>query len=231
MNDRMEQEINRTIDLLQASMPQKRTDVALLQLLKIAKSEMSPFLLFTLFLCSILSGIFLSSNISSSMVTTFCVSPLPMLILFHRYILHSNEPMRELEETFPFSYTEMLVGRATIISAYMAFVFLALAALLSHLAGESFIRLALCGAVPSVYLCVLLLVLSVAIRSQEGLSLAAIILWGGISYCALALPFDHFLILLPTAVYGILLVVGIIFYSLCAHQIKQRRFSYAVDME
>ena len=125
----------------------------------------------------------------------------------------------------------MLVGRATLISIYMAFVFLSLAALLSYLAGESFIRLALCGAVPSVYLCAILLVLSVAIRSQEGLSLAAIILWGGISYCTLALPFDHFLILLPTAVYGILLVVGIIFYSLCAHKIKQRRFSYAVDME
>ena len=165
------------------------------------------------------------------MVTIFCLSPLPVLILFHQYALNSNQAMRELEETFPFSYTEMLVGRATLISIYMAFVFLSLAALLSYLAGESFIRLALCGAVPSVYLCAILLVLSVAIRSQEGLSLAAIILWGGISYCTLALPFDHFLILLPTAVYGILLVVGIIFYSLCAHKIKQRRFSYAVDME
>lgn len=231
MNDRMEQEINRTIDLLQASMPQKRTDVALLQRLEIAKSEMNPFLLFALFLCSILSGIFLSSNISSPMVTIFCVSPLPMLILFHRYVLHSNEPMRELEETFPFSYSEMLVGRATLISAYMVLVFLVLALLLSHSVREDFLRLALCGAVPSVYLCIILLILSASVQNQDGLSLTAIVLWIGISYCALVLPFDIFLALLPTTAYVLSIAVGVALYGISAYKIKQRRPSYAVNIE
>ena len=49
MNERMEQEINRTIALLQASMPQRKSEAALSQLLNIAKSEMNPLLLLALF--------------------------------------------------------------------------------------------------------------------------------------------------------------------------------------
>ena len=228
MNERMEQEINRTIALLQASMPQRKSEAALSQLLNIAKSEMNPLLLLALFFVSILCGVCMSKDIASPMVTIFCISPLPMLIL---YVLYSNEPMRELEETFPFSYSEMLVGRAMLISAYMTFVFIALAVLLSHSAGENFIRLALCGAVPSTYLCIGLLILSAFIQNQDGLSLAAIVLWVGISYCALALPFDHFLILLPTSVYAALLAVGVALYSMCVCKIKQRRHSYAAGVE
>ena len=231
MNERMEQEINRTIALLQASMPQRKSEAALSQLLNIAKSEMNPLLLLALFFVSILCGVCMSKDIASPMVTIFCISPLPMLILFHRYVLYSNEPMRELEETFPFSYSEMLVGRAMLISAYMTFVFIALAVLLSHSAGENFIRLALCGAVPSTDLCIGLLILSAFIQNQDGLSLAAIVLWVGISYCALALPFDHFLILLPTSVYAALLAVGVALYSMCVCKIKQRRHSYAAGVE
>lgn len=231
MNDRMEQEIKQTIALLQASMPQKRSEATLLQLLNIAKSEMNPFLLLTLFILSILSGVCLSKNIASPMVTIFCISPLPVLILFHRYVLHSNEPMRELEETFPFSYSEMLVGRAALISVYMVLISVALAILLSHSAGENFLRLALCGAIPSTYLCILLLILSAFIRNQDGLSLAVIVLWVGISYCALVLPFDRFLILLPTSVYAALLTVGAALYGMCACKIKQGRYSYAAGIE
>lgn len=231
MNDRMEQEISRTIHLLQASMPQTRSDAALLQLLNIAKSEMNPFLLLTLFFASVLFGVCLSKNMVAPMVTIFCISPLPMLILFHQYVLHSNEPMRELEETLPFSYAEMLVGRAVFISVYMVFIPIALAVLLPHSEGGGFIRLALCGAIPSVYLCVILLILSVVIRNQDGLSLAAIVLWVGISYCALALPFDRFLILWPTSVYAALLVVGVALYGMFVRQIKQRRYSYAAGVE
>ena len=231
MNERMEQEINRTITLLQASMPQRKSEAALSQLLSIAKSEMNPVLLLALCFVSILCGVCMSKSIASPMVTIFCISPLPMLILFHKYVLHSNEPMRELEETFPFSYSEMLVGRTAFISVYMALIFVALAVFLSHSMGENFIRLALCGAIPSVYLCMLLLVLSVFIRNQDGLSLAVIVLWVGISYCTLVLPFDYFLALLPTAFYMLLLVVGVAFYGIFAHRIKQRRFSYAVGVE
>ena len=153
MSERMEQEINRTIALLQASMPRKQSEVALSQLLNITKNEINPLLLLVLFFLSILCGVCLSKDVASPMVTIFCISPLPVLILFHRYVLHSNEPMRELEETFPFSYSEMLVGRAALISVYMVLISVALAILLSHSAGENFLRLALCGALICVYCC------------------------------------------------------------------------------
>ena len=71
MNERMEQEINRTIALLQASMPQRKSEAALSQLLNIAKSEMNPLFLLALFLVSILCGMCLSKNIASPMVTIF----------------------------------------------------------------------------------------------------------------------------------------------------------------
>ncbi|MEY8420905.1 hypothetical protein AALA83_16740 [Oscillospiraceae bacterium 44-5] len=231
MSERMEQEINRTIALLQASMPRRKSEAALLQLLNIAKNEMNPFLLLVLFFVSILCGMCLSKDVASPMVTIFCISPLPMLILFHRYVLHSNEPMRELEETLPFSYSEMLVGRAALISVYMVLISVALAILLSHSAGENFLRMALCGAIPSTYLCILLLILSAFIRNQDGLSLAVIVLWVGISYCALVLPFDRFLILLPTSVYAALLTVGAALYGMCVCKIKQGRYSYAAGIE
>lgn len=231
MNDRMEQEITRTIDLLQASMPRRRSESELLQLLRTARSEMNPLLLLALFFLSVLAGLSLSKDLASPMVTIFCISPLPMLILFHKYVLRSNEPMRELEETLPFSWCEMLAGRAVFISLYMALVFVALAALLSRPAGENFIRLALCGAVPGVYLCVILLILSVFIRNQDGLSWAAVVLWVGISYCALALPFERVLALLPTALYGLLLAAGVVFYGMCVYTIKRRGRFYAAGAE
>ena len=57
MNERMEQEINRTIALLQASMPQRKSEAALSQLLNIAKSEMNPLLMLALFFVSNLFGV------------------------------------------------------------------------------------------------------------------------------------------------------------------------------
>ena len=83
-----------------------------------------------------------------------------MLLLFHRYVLHGNEPMKELEDTFLYSYAEMLIGRTMVISIYMLGVLACLSIVLHHIGREAFLRLALCGAAPSVYLCVLLLLLA-----------------------------------------------------------------------
>ncbi len=229
MNDRMEQEINRTIDLLQASMPRRRSGAALSVLIKTAKDEINPLLLLALFLISVPAGLGFT-KLTSPMITVFCISPLPMLILFHRYVLHSNPALRELEETFPFSYSEMLVGRSVLISVYMVFVFLALAMLLSNFTGENFIRLALCGAIPNTYLCIALLLLSAFIRNQDGLSLAAVVVWAGIIYCASALPFDRFLLILPTWGYVTILIAGVVLYGLCVRKIRKRRVFYAVDI-
>ena len=229
MNDRMEQEISRTINILQASMPRKRSEAALSVLIKTAKDEINPLLLLALFLLSVPASLFFT-KLTSPMITVFCVSPLPTLILFHRYVLHSNPALRELEETFPFSYSEMLAGRTVWISVYMTAVFLALAMVLSSSTGENFIRLALCGAIPNTYLCIALLLLAAHVRSQEGLSLAAVVLWTGIIYCAIALPFDSFLLVVPTWGYGLVLTAGAALFGLCVHKLRKWRFFYAVDI-
>ena len=194
-----------------------------------SKDEIDPLLLLALFLLSVPAGLFFT-KLTSPMITVFCVSPLPMLILFHQYVLRSDPSLRELEETFPFSYSEMLAGRAIWISAYMTIVFLALAMVLSNSTGEDFIRLALCGAIPSTYLCIALLLLAAHVRDQEGLSLAAVVLWAGIIYCAIALPFDRFLLAVPTWGYGSVLAAGVALYGLCVHKIRKWRGFYAVDV-
>ena len=68
MNERMEQEINRTIALLQASMPQRKSEAALSQLLNIAKSEMNPLLLLALFAL-------LTALVVLSVLRLFCHDP------------------------------------------------------------------------------------------------------------------------------------------------------------
>lgn len=229
MNDRMEREINRTIDLLQASMPRKRSEAALLVLIKTAKSEMDPLFLLALYLLSVPAGL-LFAKLTSPMITVFCVSPLPVLILFHQYVLRSDPSLRELEETLPFSFSEMLAGRAVWISVCMSADFLALAILLSSTAGEDFIRLALCGAIPNTYLCIALLVLAAHVRDQKGLSLAAAVLWAGVVYCAAVLPFDRFLLSFPTWGYAAILAAGAVSFGLCVQKIRKGRFFYAVDI-
>ena len=91
------------------------------------------------------------------MLTIFCTAPMPMLLLFHRYVLASNQNMRELEATFPYSYPEMLAARSVVISCCMFGALVLLSVMLHVSAGEAFLRLALCGAVPGIYLCALLL--------------------------------------------------------------------------
>ena len=228
MNERMEREMNRTIEILRASMPCERSEAALSVLIRTAKSETDPLLLLALFLLSVPAGL-VFSKLTSPVITVFCVSPMPALILFHRYVLHSDPALRELEETLPFSYSAMLAGRAVWISVYMTAVFLALASVLSGATGEDFIRLALCGAVPNTYLCTALLLLAAHVRNQEGLSLAAMVLWAGVVYCAVAFPFDRFLLLFPTWGCAAVLAAGAVLYGLCVHKIRKGRFSHAID--
>lgn len=231
MNHRMEQEIERTIQLLQASMPKPQSpQTSIIPLLRTAASEMNLFLLLALFAGTLGLGAAAARFISLPMLTSFCTAPLPMLLLFHRYVLNRNEAMRELEETLPYSYTEMLIARTAVISLYAFIFLLSLSALLHHSAGENFLRLALCGAVPSIYLCTLLLILSSTVRCQESVSLFAIVFWVALCFLALLLPFNRVLQLCSTGLYAAAVSVGLILYGICFYQMKARRNSYAVNV-
>lgn len=227
MNDRMEKEIDRTIQLLQASMPEpKDTQTSMSTLLRIAASEMNVFLLLGLFTGALVFGVASVKVLSMPMLSVFCTAPMPMLLLFHRYVLTCNNGMRELEETFQYSYAEMLIARSTVISCYMFGTLVFLAMTLHFSAGEDFLRLALCGAVPSIYLCTLLLFLSSMIRNQEGLSIIAIVFWAALCFSVTVLPFNQLLQICSTVVYAVLAIIGLFLYSVCSYTIRMRSFLY-----
>ena len=136
MNDRMEQEIRRTILRLQASMPEPRDrQTPVFTLLRIAAGEINAGLLLGLFTGALIFGLLSVRALSMPMLTIFCTAPMPMLLLFHRYVLASNQNMRELEATFPYSYPEMLAARSVVISCCMFGALLLLSVTLHVSAG------------------------------------------------------------------------------------------------
>ena len=139
MNDRMEQEIRRTILRLQASMPEPRNrQTPVFTLLRIAAGEINAGLLLGLFAGALIFGLLSVRALSMPMLTIFCTAPMPMLLLFHRYVLACSERMRELEATFPYSYPEMLAARSVVISCCMFGALLLLSVTLHVSAGRIF---------------------------------------------------------------------------------------------
>ena len=224
MNERMEQEMIRTIQRLRASMPERKNQQASINtLLRLAREEMNGLFLLTLLAASVLFCATAARLLAQPMLTVFCTAPMPMLLLFHRYVLHGNEPMKELEDTFLYSYAEMLIGRTMVISIYMLGVLACLSIVLHHTGGETFLRLALCGAAPSVYLCVLLLLLAGTVRQKENLSILAVVLWMALVFLAVYLPVDQFLCQLSTITYGIATEIGLVLYAVSICKVKTRR--------
>ena len=226
MNDRMEQEIRRTILRLQASMPEPRNrQTPVFTLLRIAAGEINAGLLLGLFAGALIFGLLSVRALSMPMLTIFCTAPMPILLLFHRYVLACSERMRELEATFPYSYPEMLAARSVVISCCM-FGVLLLSVTLHVSAGEDLLRLALCGAVPGIYLCTLLLFLSASLRNLEGLSLLALVFWAALCFLATVLPVDRLLQLCSTAAYAALAAIGLILYGILVCSVQKRRNLY-----
>lgn len=231
MNERMEQEMIRMIQQLQASMPERKNQqVSINTLLRLAWEEMNGLFLLTLLAASVLLCATAARLLARPMLTVFCTAPMPMLLLFHRYVLHGNEPMKELEDTFLYSYAEMLIGRTMVISIYMLGVLACLSIVLHHTGGETFLRLALCGAAPSIYLCVLLLILAGTVHQKENLSIFAVALWMALVFFMAYLPVNQFLCQLSTITYGITTGIGLVLYVVSICKVKTRRGFYVADM-
>ena len=218
MNDRMEQEIRRTILRLQASMPEPRNrQTPVFTLLRIAAGEINVGLLLGLFTGALIFGLLSVRTLSMPMLTIFCTAPMPMLLLFHRYVLACSERMRELEATFPYSYPEMLAARSVVISCCMFGALVLLSVTLHVSAGEDLL---------GIYLCTLLLFLSARLRNPEGLSLLALVFWAALCFLVTVLPFDRLLQLCSTAAYAALAVIGLILYGILIFNVQRRREHY-----
>lgn len=221
--------MNRTIQMLRASMPRKTGRAGMRVLLRLSVEEMDGTLLLALLGAAVLLGVTAARLLSQPMLTAFYTAPLPGLLLFCRYVLYGNERMRELEETFRYSYTEMLVGRTAVISLYMLSVQICLAFALHGTNGADFLRLALCGSVPSIYLCALLLLLARVIRQQKTVSAIAVALWMALAFLAVCFPVEQFLCRLQTVVYGIAAGIGLIFYGASVWKTMTERDLYVVS--
>lgn len=231
MNDHMEGKMEQTIRFLQASMPnQKQKKIPLRSMMQIAWSEVNAGFLVVVFAAVLICGLAAVKLLHEPMLVMFCTMPLPLILLFHRYILCENASMRELEETFRYSYTEMLAARTTVISLLTLFAALGSSLVVHGFFGESFFRLALCGSTPCTYLCILLLFLCQKVRSQDVLAILTAILWVSLSFVALQFSFDQMLQLCSTGLYALLVGAGIILYALCLRQIRRRSFSYEPDL-
>ena len=78
MNEQMEKEICRTIQVLQASMPEpKNRKTSIFALLRIAASEINVFLLIGLFIGVLILGTIIVKILSMPLLSIFCTAPMP----------------------------------------------------------------------------------------------------------------------------------------------------------
>ena len=229
MNDRMEIEIERTIANLRSSMPTKlRKQTTIFTLLRVAVSEMNPILLTCVLGGILVCGYIFTDILSMPTVTVFCTTPLPLLLLFHSYVLRQNEAMRELEDTFCYSYAEMLIARCMVISTYTVLSLVCLCVMVHLTSSVSIIRLLLCGALPTVYLSAALLGVAAKVRSPESISIVAIALWLALCFVMQYFPLNELLLHTSLVTFTILLIVGLVLYSISIIQIS-RRTKYAIN--
>ena len=230
MNDRMEIEIERTIANLRSSMPTKlRKQTTIFTLLRVAVSEMNPILLTCVLGGILVCGYIFTDILSMPTVTVFCTTPLPLLLLFHSYVLRQNEAMRELEDTFCYSYAEMLIARCMVISAYAVLSLVCLCVVVHMTSFVSIIRLLLCGALPTVYLSAALLGAAAKIRSPESISIVAIVLWVAFSFATVCTPLEELLFHTSLLTFAVLLCIGLAMYFIGMLQIIRRR-KYAINI-
>lgn len=217
MNNFTEYEVKAVVRRLRPSLPHPRT-IPFTALLRVAAGEISVTLLLLVLVGAVAFGYVSERLFSMPMTTVFCTSPMPLLLLFHQYILRGDRGMLELEATFRYSYDEMLLARAGLISCYMCILLPALAVVQMPSTGGVFLRLTLCGAVPCVYLCALLLNLSGHGLAREGTAVTAAAIWTTLSLLSLVSPLDRLLESCSTAGYFGLLLAGA---GLCARVLRQ----------
>ena len=223
MNERMETEIERTLAVLRASMPRKRSKrTEMTALLRVAVSEVKPFEMLLLFLGMLVLGYLFSDKLSTPAVTVFCTAPIPLLLLFHSYVLCRNEALLELEDTFCYSYAEMLAARGTVVSVYAVLLLVCLSATVHMSASVSVLRLLLCGALSTVYLCAALLAAAAGTRNPESVSAAAIVIWLGLCFAVMWLPLNTLLMHTSLLTFAVLLAAGLVLYGISFMNITRR---------
>ncbi|OPZ94995.1 MAG: hypothetical protein BWY74_00119 [Firmicutes bacterium ADurb.Bin419] len=228
MNEQMNLEIERTINKMRSSMPSPHKRVNYFNLLRIATHEIRPMYFAISISLTILLGFIGTSIALTPMLTSFCTAPVPLLLIFSRYVWRNNKSMRELEQTFRYSFIQMLTARMLILSVFCLLSLLALTTTIySVISSISFIRAILCGLMPLTIISGMLLLFAGKVRENELIiiSFAILIL---VSFIAFYLNLDVLLsgcsliLLLLVSISGVVLNV----YGLTI--IRRRGILYAI---
>ncbi len=227
MNERMKYEIERTIENLRPSMPKKqKTPPSILRLVKIAICEMNPVLLISAFLGVLFGGYVLARYTMLPVHAVFCITPLPLMLMFHSYVLGANEALRELESTLRYSYAEMLSAKFLVLSVYTALSLLCLSVTVYAVSAVTFVRLLLCGAFPTVYLYAAMLFTASKVRDTESLSAIVMAIW--VAFMILLTELSLVELLLKASVTSLCAVVAAGMLLCCVSTYKfLRREKYA----
>ncbi len=228
MNDRMNLEMERTIEKLRSSMPPPQKKSNCLHLLRLAVREIKPLYFVASVILTVLFGRIGTSIVATPMLTCFCTAPVPLLLIFCKYVWRDNKSMRELEQTFRYSFTQMLTARMMILAVFCLLSLLALTATIYSVVDHiSFIRAILCGLMPLTIVSGILLLCAGKMRENE-LTVVSCALWIILSFAALYVNTDAFLsgcsliILLIASIFGIGL-------NVCGLAILRKRgISYAI---
>ncbi len=227
MTHEMDEKMEQTIQYLRSSMPrQQPTKISFGTLMKLAWSEIQVGFAVLSLAAVLIFGLLAARLLQEPMLVMLCTMPLPMLLLFHRCILCENTALRELEETFQYSYTEMLAARASVISLLTLAEALGAALAFHGIFGASFLRLTLCGSIPCLYLCILLLIICRKVRNQDQIAVLTAVIWSVLSLAAVWFSFDQILQLCSTGLYAGITCAGIILYVICLKQTQRGKCSY-----
>lgn len=198
----------RTVEWLKPSLPQRERRSEVLPLTRLALNEVRPGLFLGALVIALLGGFF-SARLSVPLVSTFCISPLPLFLLYFRYFWRGNDQMRELEKTFRFSFYQMCAARFTVLSGGAAAALMVLCLTASWGGGAAFLTLALCGASSATLLGGALLLLSLRV-SMGGLGLVGGALWMGMCVPVVGIPrMEECLAALPPWVWFAPITLGI----------------------
>jgi hypothetical protein len=228
VNDRMNLEIKKAINTLRSSMPSPNTNSNYYNLLRLAIYEIRPMYFSISIIVTVLLGIIGTGIMSAPMLTSFCTAPVPILLIFCRYVWRDNKSMQELEQTFRYSFTQMLTARMLILSVFCLLSLFFLTAIIYNVINSiSFVRAILCGLMSLTIISGILLLCAGKVRENE-LMMISVAVWILVSFIAFYANADIFLsscsliLLLFVSIFGAALNV----YGLTI--LRKRGISYAV---
>ena len=228
MNERMDLEIEKTINALRSSMPSLNTNSNYFYLLRLATHEVRPTYFVISIILTVLLGTIGTRIMSAPLLTSFCTAHVPILLIFCLYVWRDNKSMQELEQTFRYSFTQMLTARMLVLSVFCLLSLFVLTTIIYTMVNSiSFVRTVLCGLMSLTIISGILLLCADKARENE-LMMISVAIWILVSFIAFYLNADIFLsgcsliLLLSVPTLGVVLNV----YGLT--MLRKRGISYAV---